>query len=276
MLARPDYFLEAAMLRRNLAILALLLPALGGCADNPLVPSDPGPVQVSGGAATSDYVGCGTMIPVTATAGRDGGRPYPNLLLNFNVLAGGGSMFGGAGITNGKGVARDIWTIGGGANRLNTIAVRAVDATTGVGTQYFTQTVTTLSKIAFKVGFTANSDIFVMDADGSHLTNLTNDGMWDETPAWSPDGRRIAFGSLRVDSPGGGDSGFEIYVMNADGSNVTRLTNNAAQDRSPSWAPDGSKIAFKSDRDAGPYSFQIYVMNADGSNQKRLTNSKVE
>ncbi len=57
--------------------------------------------------------------------------------------------------------------------------------------------------------------------------------------------------------------------MNADGSGVTRLTNNADADRHPAWSPDGAKIAFHSDRDDN---YEIYVMNADGSDQTRLTN----
>ena len=57
------------------------------------------------------------------------------------------------------------------------------------------------------------------------------------------------------------DGDFEIWVMNADGSNPHQLTNNAAMDLSPSWSPDGNRIAFVSDRDGND---EIYVMNADG------------
>ena len=75
---------------------------------------------------------------------------------------------------------------------------------------------------------------------------------------------KIAFVSQR-------DGNDEIYSMNPDGTNQTRLTNNAALDNTPRWSPDGTKIAFYSDRDSGFR--QIYVMNADGSNQTRLTNN---
>ena len=65
----------------------------------------------------------------------------------------------------------------------------------------------------------------------------------------------------------------EIYVMNADGSNQTRLTSNTADDHFPSFSRDGSKITFASDRDGN---HEIYVMNADGSNQTRLTNNPAD
>ncbi len=77
---------------------------------------------------------------------------------------------------------------------------------------------------------------------------------------------KIAFASDRSDN-------FEIYVINGDGSGLTRLTNNPADDLSPSWSPDGKKIAFVSNRDGNA---EIYVMNADGSNQTRLTNNPTD
>ena len=107
-------------------------------------------------------------------------------------------------------------------------------------------------------------EIYVMKADGSGQTNLTNTPAGDESFArWSPDGTKIAF-------EGGPDWwGQEIYVMNADGTNVIRLTSNGAFDGHPTWSPDGTKIAFLSFRDGQA---EIYVMNAGGSGQTNLTN----
>jgi Tol biopolymer transport system component len=75
-------------------------------------------------------------------------------------------------------------------------------------------------------------------------------------------GGRIVFASKR-------DDNYEIYVMNADGTDQRRLTNNPREDGRPAWSPDCRQIAFDSDRSGH---FDIYVMNADGSNVRRLTN----
>ncbi|MEO8396547.1 MAG: TIR domain-containing protein [Chloroflexota bacterium] len=74
-------------------------------------------------------------------------------------------------------------------------------------------------------------------------------------------------GQIMFTSDQGGDH--EIYIMNGDGTNPCRITDNTADDLFPDWSPDGSKIAFTSDRLGNN---EIYVMNADGSNTQRLTN----
>jgi Tol biopolymer transport system component len=158
-------------------------------------------------------------------------------------------------------------------------------------------------------------NLYVVGSDGSGLRNLTSKlaaarsgfgaGPPASDPAWSPDGRKLAFvrlnaghgvyvakadgsglrnltpkpvGAAYADpawSPDGRklafvsdrDGNSEVYVMNANGSGQWSLTRNPAFDADPAWSPNGRKIAFVSNRDGG---FAIYVMNADGSGQRRL------
>ena len=140
------------------------------------------------------------------------------------------------------------------------------------------------SKIAFLSRRFRGVDIYVMNADGTGQTNLTRFAATYTDPIWSPDGARIAFTSrrdVRADvlgtapgSPGAtplpGPRAPEIYIMDADGSNQTRLTFNRAFDGNVSWSPDGSRLAFGSGRDGDQ---DIYVMNVDGGGLTRLTDS---
>ncbi|HET9436987.1 MAG TPA: hypothetical protein VFO64_02210 [Gaiellaceae bacterium] len=121
-------------------------------------------------------------------------------------------------------------------------------------------------KIAFTTSRDGNQEIYVMNPDGSDQTNLTQHPAHDASPAWSPDGSRIAFATSRH-----GGTNYEIYAMNADGSGLTRLTNNTWNDGSPSWSPDGSRIAFASNTASGIS--ELFVMNADGSNPTQLTSN---
>ncbi len=85
-------------------------------------------------------------------------------------------------------------------------------------------------RIAFNSKRDDNDEIYVMNADGTGQTRLTNSDASGWGPAWSPDGAKIAFNSRRDDND-------EIYVMNADGTGRTRLTNNDASDWGPTWEP---------------------------------------
>ena len=94
-----------------------------------------------------------------------------------------------------------------------------------------------------------NGEIYVMDADGGNQQRLTNNPDRDFQPSWSPDGKRIAFVSNRDGLMGAFGITDEIYVMDADGGNQQRLTEDPGDDGSPSWSPDGKRIAFESFRD---------------------------
>ncbi len=128
---------------------------------------------------------------------------------------------------------------------------------------------TSAALLKWNNGFRWN--IFIMDADGGNLRDLTNHDAEDRSPDWSPDGRQIAFASNRNRDWERFDRGgnWEVYVMNTDGANPINLTNNLAWDSSPDWSPDGRRIAFTSNRDGNS---EVYVMNADGTNPINLTN----
>ncbi|MXY34598.1 MAG: hypothetical protein F4Y60_11035 [Boseongicola sp. SB0664_bin_43] len=85
-----------------------------------------------------------------------------------------------------------------------------------------------------------------------------------EKPTLSPDRTRVAFVSYR-------DGNYEIYVMGADGSAPTNITQHDAWDSSPAWSPDGRRIAFVSDRNGDRYNGDIFLMNADGTGVEQLT-----
>ncbi len=130
------------------------------------------------------------------------------------------------------------------------------------------------TKMVFSSLCKINCDIFTVDADGSNRTRLAKEKMWDVWPSWSPDGSKIAF----VGAPDGvAGARFHIFVMNADGTERHNLTDDTHLENkdsfSPTWSPDGRKIAFNSFRHFVPADSRndIFVIAADGKEMEQLT-----
>ena len=122
------------------------------------------------------------------------------------------------------------------------------------------------------------SDIFVMDADGANRTNITqNPRAYNCTPSWSPNKNKIAFAAFsNVDRVGPWNANLDIFVMNADGTNPIRLTEDARMNWLPSWSPDGKRMAFeRAIHEPDPTTSDIYVINADGTGLVNLTQTPV-
>jgi Tol biopolymer transport system component len=119
-------------------------------------------------------------------------------------------------------------------------------------------------KIAFVSERDGNREIYVMNSDGGGQARLTHNPWEDDSPSWSPDGKKIAFRSFR-------GSAYDIFVVGADGRGENNVTRNGEYTgvEEPKWSPDGGKIVFGSGGD-------IYVINADGSEKKRITDNIYE
>ncbi|MCL5270401.1 MAG: hypothetical protein M1457_07605 [bacterium] len=121
----------------------------------------------------------------------------------------------------------------------------------------------TRQKVVLTLSKDGNSEIYVVNRDGSGLTRLTDNPQIDSSPAWSPDGRRIAYTSGAAGSP-------QIYIMDVETRQRRQLTHEGSYNDGPAWSPDGEHIAYTA-RVGGES--QIAVIRADGSESRRLTSS---
>ena len=118
-----------------------------------------------------------------------------------------------------------------------------------------------------------NSALFVINPDGTHENQITfpADSVVDAMGNWSPDGARIAF--TRTSSCGDDCGTDELYVMNADGSNVHRIATTTPTIESPAWSPDGRWIAFAMSTGTGGGGIQVAIweLHPDGSSLHQVT-----
>lgn len=126
------------------------------------------------------------------------------------------------------------------------------------------------TRIAFVVASydSSTGEIWVVNADGTGMRRLTDDPELDDSPSWSPDGRKIVFRSYRSQRDG------ELWTIDVDGGTLANLTpahGTAVIDhRRPAWSPDGTRIVFATN-EGGDWG--IWTMRADGSDRRQLTNT---
>lgn len=124
----------------------------------------------------------------------------------------------------------------------------------------------TNAQIAWVSGRSGLPQIYLMDADGSNVQQITKEG-YAVSPSWSPNGLLLAFSWTRHYGPGL-PGGQDIYLMNIATREFVQLTNNSGHNDFPSWSPDGRHIVFQSTRGG---SEQIWTMLANGTHQQQLT-----
>lgn len=108
-------------------------------------------------------------------------------------------------------------------------------------------------------------DIYVMNADGSHITRLTKTNGYYSEPAWSPDGAQIVVAGYR-----NGDNNSNLFLLSLKNGDLTSLTTTSYSETDPAWSPDGSQIAFASNKQ-GQNVWNLYILEVESSDIRQLT-----
>lgn len=116
------------------------------------------------------------------------------------------------------------------------------------------------TKLVFASDESGNSEIYMINADGSGRAQLTNNKVEDRDPSFAPDGSKIVYASDPT-----GKKSLQIFTLDVKTNKTTQLTTSTNDNYSPVYSPDGAQIAFISSRDRFP---KVYLMDADGKNQK--------
>jgi hypothetical protein len=188
--------------------------------------------------------------PLRVRATDDYGNVVTDEPITFAVVDGGGSLEPGASLTGADGVAESRWTLG------EEPGMQHVEAATDGNIALFNAEACDRNQCGFEMAYVFENNIIVFDGATGRTRQLTSDGLSFD-PAWSPDGERIAFVRHSV--------GEGIYVMNSDGSGVTRVT--GAGSSWPTWSARGDALAFTS----CPYECGLYVQELSVGSVARLT-----
>ena len=265
----------------------------------------PGPLHQVGIAPDPAEIGIGMTQQFVAAGADEFGNRIADLSIAWSVESGGGNINRAGLFTAGAEPGSYRNTVKATAKKGDAVSSGTVSVTVEP------------DRIAFLSNrdagdFRDSPDIYIMNVDGTGVERVTRSGLWRVVPAWSPDGRRLAYvadGKIMVRSVGGDFSqtlyserlrgthpswspdgariafvsykhakddrdhaGSEIYVMDVDGGNRVRLTENSYRDNTPSWSPDGARIVFVGDP-GGDGLDQVFVMDADGANLRQVSRS---
>ena len=172
-----------------------------------------------------------------------------------------------------KTAAKKVAWVGRPASMVFGLALVMALSSCGSGSQQTNTPTNSTPSIAFmKEDSDGFEQTWVANKDLSNQVKLTNESADSGWAVWKPGGAKLAFESNRADpDPDDPNAINDIFTMNPDGSGIVKLTHSDDVSDAAEWSPDGSQIAFGSDRRTGAWRREIYVMDADGTNVRRVS-----